>query len=55
MSPQLFDLDGRVALVTGSGSGLGQAIADGLATAGTRVAVTDISPHSAQRTADLIL
>ena len=54
MASQLFDLDGRVALVTGGGSGLGQAIACGLATAGARVAVTDISPDSAQQTADQI-
>ena len=36
----LFSLEGKAALVTGGGSGLGQAIAVGLASAGARVAVT---------------
>jgi gluconate 5-dehydrogenase len=36
---QLFGLDGAVALVTGSSGGIGQALAQGLARAGARVAV----------------
>lgn len=39
MSVSLFDLAGRVAIVTGSGSGLGRAIAKGLAAAGAAVTI----------------
>jgi gluconate 5-dehydrogenase len=39
MSTSLFDLTGKVALVTGSTSGLGQAIAGGLAEAGAAIIV----------------
>ena len=35
-------LDGRVALVTGAGSGLGQAIAVGLALAGANLTLTEL-------------
>ena len=40
----LFQLDGKVALVTGAGRGLGQAMAVGLAEAGAGVAGLDIIP-----------
>jgi len=40
-APALFDLSGRIALVTGAGSGIGQRIALGLAQCGAGVACLD--------------
>lgn len=45
------ELEGQVALVTGSGAGIGRAIAHALADAGARVAITDIDLEAAQRAA----
>src|SRR5262245_26155123 len=50
-SRSLFDLSGRVAVVTGAASGLGEAIAVGLAQAGADVAVADLNLPGAQATA----
>ncbi len=43
MSTKLFDLTGKTALITGGTHGLGMAIATGLAQAGAKIMVNDIS------------
>ena len=45
---EAFDLDGRVAIVTGAGRGLGRAIASRLAEAGATVVCADIDEPTAQ-------
>jgi 3-oxoacyl-[acyl-carrier protein] reductase len=49
-----FGLDGRAALVTGAGSGIGQAVAAAFAQAGAAVLVTDIDAKAASSTAAAI-
>jgi gluconate 5-dehydrogenase len=43
VSPNIFDLTGRIALVTGSGRGLGYTLARGLGHAGATVVLNDIA------------
>ncbi len=51
---RLWSLDGRVAVVTGGGSGMGQAASLRLAEAGAVTVVADIDPAKARETAGLI-
>ncbi len=46
----LFRLDGRVAVVTGGGSGLGAAMAKGLAQVGATLAIVDVNDEGAEAT-----
>jgi len=47
----LFDLSGKCGYVTGGGSGLGRAIANGLAESGAAVVVSDINSEAAETVA----
>ena len=49
-----MELDGKVAIVTGGASGIGQALASELASHGVRVVVGDLDDSGAQSTAAAI-
>jgi NAD(P)-dependent dehydrogenase (short-subunit alcohol dehydrogenase family) len=49
-----YDFNGKVALVTGAGSGIGRSTAMALAACGARIVVSDISADMARQTAEAI-
>jgi len=51
----MFSLQGRTALVTGAGNGIGAAVAKAYAAAGAAVLVTDLDKDAAQSVADAIV
>jgi NAD(P)-dependent dehydrogenase (short-subunit alcohol dehydrogenase family) len=52
---KLFDLSGRVALITGAGAGLGEAIAAGFAEYGCDIAAADLNLATAKQTAEKVV
>jgi len=51
MTQNYYSLDGKVALVTGAGAGIGSACVSALAAAGARVMATDIDEASCSNVA----
>lgn len=54
MESSLFDLTGKVAIVTGAARGIGRALAQGLAAVGTKVVVADIKVPESEKTVQMI-
>ena len=52
--PTMGKLDGKIAIVTGAGRGIGRGIAEKLAAEGATVVVTDVNEATAKETAEAI-
>ncbi len=50
-----YDFDGKVALVTGAGGGIGRAAAQAFAASGAQVVVSDVNVTGGEESADLII
>ena len=50
-----YDFDGKVALVTGAGGGIGRAAAQAFAASGAQVVVSDVNVTGGEESADLIV
>ena len=47
-------LEGRTAIVTGAGQGMGRAVAEALSALGARLAVNDLNAQAADQTAEML-
>ena len=54
MANQIRDFEGKVAIVTGAGSGIGEAVAREIAARGGSVVIADVNQAAAERVANAL-